>query len=67
MNHRSTNSSVQRWKRFAEAAALQMSEADVEGIAAALDRIDAAKRPALDLDLEFTEPVTCLRLAEDQA
>ena len=55
-------SSVERWKRFAAAAGLDIPDGEIEVIAPALDRITAATRQALEPDLGFTPPAVSLRI-----
>ena len=57
-----TASSVERWKRFAAAAGLDIPDGEIEAIAVSLDRITAATRQALEPDLGFTPPAVSLRI-----
>lgn len=61
---RGGESPAQRWKSFAAAAGLGIPDADIEAIAATLDRLSAATREALQADLGFSEPVMNFRLPE---
>ena len=54
-------SALERWKRFATVANLQIPDMNLEGIAPALERMAAATRDALRGDLGFTEPVLWFR------
>ncbi len=66
-NKPDTASSVERWKRFAAAAGLDIPEKEIEVIAASLDRITAATRQALEPDLGFTAPAFCFRLPGEES
>jgi len=59
-------SPVERWKRFSAAAGLEIPDAEIEVIAAPLDRLTAAARKALEPDLGLTEPVLCFRILRGQ-
>lgn len=60
-------SAVERWKRFSSAAGLEIPDAEIEVIAAPLDRLTAAARQALQPDLGFTEPAICFRISKGES
>ncbi len=58
---KSAVSPVERWKRFAAAAGLEIPDTEIEAIAAPLERLTTAAHEALQADLGFSEPATCFR------
>ncbi len=62
-----TAESLERWKKFAEAAGLGIPDNDIERIAESLDRLAAATREALKADLRFVEPAVHFRFPGGEA
>ncbi len=54
----------ERWKQFAAAAHIDISDDDLRAIAETLDRLFAGTREALKSDLGFTEPVLAFTCRE---
>ena len=50
------------WKQMAEALQLNISEAEIEKVAAILDSVYGGVRPALDRDLSTIEPAGVFRV-----
>lgn len=53
---------VERWRAFAAAGGIDIPAAELEKIAAILDRLGAATRRAIPADLGFAEPVLYFRV-----